>query len=135
MKKSGVKFLMGAALAAVIAFQAPTAQASTSCDSVASATSDLISSWEGQATLWAVCAAYAAPTAGTALAVCGGIEAAAVAVLVWNAISSNSWATIGPRTLNFEKSKGTVVGTLGRTFVTAKTFPENTTPSGLRKSF
>ena len=124
MKKSAVKFLMGAALAAVLAFQAPTAEASTSCDTVDKAISDVISSWEGQAALWATCAAYAAGTAGVALAVCGGIDAAAVAVMVWNGISSNSWATIGPRTLNFSKSKGNIVGTLGRTFITAQTFPE-----------
>lgn len=124
MKKLASKFLVGAALAAVLAFQAPTAQASTSCTSVTKAASDLIGSWEGQLTLWATCASFAPETAGAALAVCGGIEAAAVAVLVWNGITGDSWAQIGPRGLEFSKSKGNVVGTFGRTFITAQTFPK-----------
>ena len=100
------------------------AQASTSCDSVDRSVSDFISSWEGQVTLWAECAAFAAETAGASLAVCGGIDAANAAIMVWNGITSNSWATIGPRTLNFSKAHGTISGTFGRTFVTAQTFPE-----------
>ena len=98
MKTAFKKILLVVALGAVLAFQAPIAQASTSCNSVTSAMSSLIGSWEGQLSMWATCAAFAPETAGTALAVCGAADAAAIAVLVWNEVAGNSWATLGPDT-------------------------------------
>lgn len=124
IKRTGTRYLAIAAIAATMAVPMQTARAFTNCDSITKAAGDMIKTWEGQLALWAICAAYAAPTEGASLAVCGGIEAAAAVTLVWNSVAGDSWARIGPRALNFSKSTGTVIGTLGRVYITAQTFPE-----------